>query len=404
MSTLARSAAHLPLRASAFPKLVSDFVVHLQHFARRRERWWRPAFDALLARPLELTVQALLMRSLGDPQLWLAEERLLPDEERVAREIADTMSVFLAREYRGKVAERAGNTKTYGLVRGTFEVNAELAPELRVGVFQPGRSYPVWVRCAGPGPRVANDLDDNGVMSLAIKLMGVPNEKLAADERHTQDFLLISAPTFTTPNAIENLKLQHEIGRDRPAWYFLDPRNSHLLDAIMQGLYAKSYSNPLEFPYYSCVPYLFGEGRAVQYALSPVASGHARLPRRPGADYLREAMVATLGTREVVFDFTVQLQTDARRMPIENAAVIWPVAESPRRPVARLVLPRQKFDSPAQRAFARNLRFDPWHALPEHRPLGNQNRARRIVYRTTAAKRQAMNADAHVEPIGHERF
>ena len=393
-----------PRASGGIPRRVHDAVVLLQRFARRRERWWRPGFDALFARPLEAVAQALLRRYHADPGLWIAEERLLPDEDRIADEIAETMSRFLAEHYRGKIAERAGNTKTYGLIRGTFEVLPQLPAELRVGVFREPRSFPVWVRCAGPGPLVAPDLEDNGVLSLAIKLMDVPGDKLSADERQTQDFLFISAPTFTTPNAAENLKLQREIGRGRPAWYFINPRDSHFLDALMQGLYSKSHPNPLELRYYSCVPFSFGNGRAVQYALSPVLPGRSRLPRRPGDDYLREAMVKTLSEREVCFDFTVQFQTDPRRMPIENASLAWPTRDSPRRPVARLVLPRQVFDSPAQLAFARNLRFDPWHALAEHRPLGNQNRVRRKIYRATADKRQSMNAEHPIEPTGDERF
>jgi hypothetical protein len=43
-------------------------------------------------------------------------------------------------------------------------------------------------------------------------------------------------------------------------------------------------------------------------------------------------------------------------------------------------LPRQDFGATQQFAVADRLSFNPWHALPEHRPLGNQNRARRAIY------------------------
>ena len=62
------------------------------------------------------------------------------------------------------------------------------------------------------------------------------------------------------------------------------------------------------------------------------------------------------------------------------------------------------FDSDAQLAFADALRFNPWHSLPEHRPLGSSNRARRRMYTELAALRQRMNATAHVEPTGAETF
>ncbi|WP_256103101.1 hypothetical protein [Streptomyces sp. Ncost-T10-10d] len=36
--------------------------------------------------------------------------------------------------------------------------------------------------------------------------------------------------------------------------------------------------------------------------------------------------------------------------------------------------------------------------MPEHRPLGNQNRARRTIYLQLARLRQAMNGTPHQEP------
>ena len=152
------------------------------------------------------------------------------------------------------------------------------------------------------------------------------------------------------------------------------------------------------------MPYLFGEGRAIQYAVKPRRTGMATVPKHPSADYLREAMVETLADNEVVFDFAVQFQTDPHRMPIEDASVIWPESLSPYITVATLRIPRQEFDSSAQLAFARNLSYNPWHSIPEHRPLGNQGRARKSIYLATSKHRQAMNHDEHVEPTGNEIF
>jgi hypothetical protein len=100
----------------------------------------------------------------------------------------------------------------------------------------------------------------------------------------------------------------------------------------------------------------------------------------------------------------VQVQTDSFRMPIENATVKWPERLSPYMTVARLRLPRQYFASDEQMAFADALRFNPWHSLPEHRPLGSSNRARLSMYYELAQLRQAMNQVEHIEPTGDERF
>jgi hypothetical protein len=248
------------------------------------------------------------------------------------------------------------------------------------------------------------DLHDNGIMSIGIKLMGVPGPKLAPDERFTQDLLGISAPTFTTPDVVQNAILQEESYHNTPLFYFLRPSHPHLADLIMQGLYASSAASPLQARYWSCVPYLLGPGRAMKYLLVPRPFAGVAVPRHPGPNYLREAMVRTLARTDVTFDFFVQLQTDPRRMPIENSSVIWSARKSAPRPVATLRIPAQVFDRPDQLAFADVLSFNPWHSLPEHRPLGSQGRARRVIYSELAATRQRMNGVSHVEPTGEERF
>ena len=91
-------------------------------------------------------------------------------------------------------------------------------------------------------------------------------------------------------------------------------------------------------------------------------------------------------------------------MPIENNSVLWPTKLSPRVPAALLRIPKQTFDSQAQRDFARVLRFNPWHCIAEHRPLGNQSRARKRMYAELARLRQEMNGVEHYEPTGDETF
>jgi hypothetical protein len=241
-------------------------------------------------------------------------------------------------------------------------------------------------------------------MSIGVKVIGVPGTKLVGDEKHTQDFLGISAPTFTTPDVRENLQLQREVWNRTPLLYFIRPGSSHWCDLVMQGLYAKTAASPLQVTYYSCVPYLLGAGQAMQFSFAVRPFPFRRVPFRPGPDYLRDALIGTLAEREVVFDMLVQVQTDPYRMPIEHAGVIWPVRLAPPVRVAVLRLPQQQCGSPAQRAFADNLSFNPWHALPEHRPLGNQNRARLAIYTTLSRVRQQMNNAPHLEPTGHEEF
>jgi hypothetical protein len=207
-----------------------------------------------------------------------------------------------------------------------------------------------------------------------------------------------------TPDIRENAKLQRWVRAKAPLGYAINPGDTHLLHLAMQLLYSPVHANPLEVQYYSNVPFLLGDGQAVQYSLRPVPDRRTPIPRQPGENYLRDAMVATLAAGEWAFDLMVQVQTHPHRMPIEDATVKWPERLSPYVPVARLRLPAQRFDSDAQLAFADALRYNPWHSLPEHRPLGSSNRARRRMYGELATLRQRMNAVPHVEPTGAEAF
>jgi hypothetical protein len=244
-------------------------------------------------------------------------------------------------------------------------------------------------------------------MSISIKLMGVPGPKLMDEEQHTQDFFGVSTPTFVTPDVEANAQLQLESLKNAQIFYFVNLRRSHVLDLVMQGLFIKTQTSPFEAPYFSCVPYLLGEGQAMQYSVWPKSDRRSKVPNlpfRPPDDYLRGAMARALAEGDVELDFRVQLQTDPHLMPLENNAVLWPERLSPRVSVATLVLPRQRFDSPAQLAFAKRLSYNPWHAIPEHRPLGNQSRARRRMYQTLSELRHRMNQVPHYEPTGDEVF
>jgi hypothetical protein len=55
-------------------------------------------------------------------------------------------------------------------------------------------------------------------------------------------------------------------------------------------------------------------------------------------------------------------------------------------------------------AFAGQLSINPWHGVAQHRPLGNQNRARLRIYQELSRLRQSMNGTPHVEPDGSEVF
>lgn len=392
---------------SALLNFISDASLKLIQLERRIDPLFRPLFDATLRDPLARGVTALINRQRPRENLALAEERLLPDEDACVDSIIESFRAQMRLLWKPGGFERGGNTKTHGIVRAELIVHEGLPEAMRRGIFAAPRSYRAWVRFSGPGPYVTPDIDDVGFMSISIKLMGVPGPKLMDEERFTQDLFGVSPPTFVTRDVRDNAQLQRESLKNASIFYFVNLHRPHLLDGIMQGLFIKTQSSPFEAPYFSCVPYLLGEGQAMQYSIWPTSKRRTpipRLPLRPPDDYLRLAMVEALAEGDVELELRLQLQTDPHLMPIENAGVLWPERLSPRVPVATLRIARQKFDSPAQLDFAKRLSFNPWHCIAEHRPLGNQSRARRRMYYELSKLRHDMNAVPHYEPDGSERF
>lgn len=391
-----------------FERTFQRVMYGVLHLMRRLERYgFRQIFNGYGRELTAAFVQWVMNLRRHDEGFQLAEERAAPDEEASTDLIIESFATYMRQHYRPGEYERGGNTKTHGIVRAEFIVRDDVPAHMRHGVFAVPKTFQAWVRFSGPGPNMPADIDDVGFVSCAVKLMGVPDPKLIEDEKWTQDFISVSTPTFVTPDISSNAHLQVHVLRGTPILYFLTTGFQHFLDFIMQGLWNETQTSPLEAQYWSCVPYLLGPGRAMMYSVRPKTPGHSWIPGLPfwtSPTYLREAMAKTLSKRDVEFDFLVQVQTDPFRMPIENAGVRWPVKLSPYVPVATLHLPKQKFDLPAQFAFARNLSYTPWHCIAEHRPLGNQNRARRRMYWELRRLRQTMNGTPHIEPTGAEIF
>jgi hypothetical protein len=389
-------------------KFIHNILTELLYLERRLEPLFRRRWNTLFREPSADAIQFFINLRRKDEGLQPAEEKIDPDEKESLNKIIDLMADQMRGHFKPGGYERGGNTKTHGIVRATVTIRDDLPEHCRRGIFATPRSYPAYVRYSGPGPDVPADIRDVGFTSMAVKLMDVPGEKIMGEEKFTQDLITICTPTFVTPNTRENAKLQYWSLVDMPLYYFLNPKDTHLLDFLMQSLWNETQYNPLGHRFYSCVPYLLGEGQAMQYSFVPKTEVDTKIPGlpfgTPSFNYLRENMTKTLGEKDVEFDLMIQLQTDPYRMPIENAAVRWPEKLSPFIPAATVHIPKQTFDSDAQFEFAKRLKMNPWHCLPEHRPLGNQSRARLRMYYELSRFRQEMNQTTHLEPTGDEVF
>jgi hypothetical protein len=92
----------------------------------------------------------------------------------------------------------------------------------------------------------------------------------------------------------------------------------------------------------------------------------------------------------------VQPQVAGKNMPVEDATVEWSEKDSPFIPVARIEIDRQQFDTAERNRFCENLSYNPWHALPEHRPVGVMNRIRKVLYQAISRYRRCKNESSYL--------
>ena len=167
---------------------INDAILGLVTLEHRVDPYFRDTFNVLFQRPLVNMVQFFLRLLHKNPETSLCQEVITADEGEIAAAITENMKKFTEREYKGRMAERAGNTKTYGVVRAEFQVLAGIPEALKKGMFAEPKTYPGWIRFAGPGPLSPPDVADAGILSIGVKVMGVAGDKLLDDEKWTRGF------------------------------------------------------------------------------------------------------------------------------------------------------------------------------------------------------------------------
>ena len=328
-----------------------------------------------------------------------AQEVVPAGEERFTNDLLARLKAKLIEDTPAGIMRRDAHPKMHGLVKADFIVEPNLPPQMRVGLFGEARTYPAWIRFSNGAQAIKPDIGRD-IRGMAIKVLGVPGEKILEGERNerSHDFILASTSFFMedveTVDAFARATtggVMAKIGFGLTHWRVL----------WMAFKSFRKFSNPLQIRYFSCTPYLFGT-EAVKYSAIPAFAAPDPIPDPPSDDYLRLAMARQLAAGEALFDFAVQFRTDDDAMPIEDSGREWPEALSPFRKVATIRILQQEFDSDEQRRFAEDMSFTPWHALPEHRPLGGINRGRRTIYEAISKFRHEHNRAGRQEPADRD--
>lgn len=321
------------------------------------------------------------------------------DEEKFIEKLIQLLKAKMERE-NPDVMHRDAHPKMHGLVKAHFKVEEDIPPHLQHGVFKPGRTYKAWLRFSNQNAPPLPDIKKD-IRGAAIKLMDVPGDKIAMPDNNTtsQDFILISTPAFVSKNVKGFCGLIQALVKGKLfvlLHFILHPRTAYNL-----YISNKQFYSPLEARYWSTTPYKLGDNQAVKYSLIPQNPYHHPIPKNPSDNYLRENLSSQLSENNFAFDFCVQVRNNPKKMPIEDPGKTWSEIASPFTKVATVEIPKQTFDTPEQNQWGLRLSFNPWHALPEHQPLGGINRARKIIYETLSKFRHHKNHQALIEPTDY---
>ncbi len=346
-----------------------------------------------------------------------AMEHFDKDEAETNAGLIETITKIQQKVYEDAAhAHRGVHAKGHGLLVGELRVLADLPHYLAQGLFAAAATYPVVMRLSTiPG----DVLDDNISVprGLAIKVIGVPGARAAGSESDaTQDFVFANGPVFAKAhpkNFLSTLKLLSATTDKAPGLKKVLSTVMRGTEKLIESVGGQSSTlmtlggypevNILGDEFYSQTPFLYGEYMA-KVALKPYSESLRALIKAPldlkgRPDGIREAVVAFFRTHAAEWDLQVQLCTDLKAMPIEDAATQWPEDQSPYQSVARISIPAQDAWSPARvKLVDEKMSFSPWHSLAAHRPLGAMNRVRKTVYDSAAHFRAQHNQMALVEP------
>lgn len=340
----------------------------------------------------------------------VSTEEVIPAGEAAHTQAIINDAIRIVEQHRDNTRVlRDAHAKSHGCVKAEVTVLPEISSDLRAGVFaEPGKTWQAWMRLSNGNafPQFDRVRDARG---MAIKLLDVPGTKLMTSPAHTgeQDFVMFNHPVFFVRDVAEyrqNFNAQsngEKVTAFFPSW---DPRSweiRHLIIALKT--LAPAPDSPVSTTYSSISPYKLGEAN-IKYRVipDPQSCPPYQLPEQNTGlpNFLRNALYQQVSLDRVpaCFALQVQRQNPEHYMPIEDTSVEWDEDISPFVTLARIKVPAQDFDSREQNLACDNLSFNPWHGLPEHRPIGGINRLRKAVYEAVSAYRHQRNGASEATP------
>ncbi len=320
------------------------------------------------------------------------------------------------------------HAKSHGCVNATFQVASDLPDRFAWGIFaHPNKTYQAIIRFSSGKPQLNSDgvPDARG---FAMKLLGVTGTKLLDFENDddTQDFIMINSKVFFIRTIEEYAAFSSALGQGNAAvvkYFFpsLAPSTWHAREFVLANSSFKQRPESLVTEqYYSLSAYKLGPREYVKYSVRPCPENQPLRPPYASApnifsrvwkkllwpyaslsatsmdpdtyyDYLRQELSNQSNRGGACFDFLVQPQVADKNMPIEDTTVEWNEKVSPYVRVARITINAGADNTADANRTCEALSFNPWHALPEHQPVGVMNRVRKALYQSMGLYRRTKN-------------
>ena len=310
------------------------------------------------------------------------KERIAPDEAERYAQFATQFAEIQARKSKRFGNGRTLHRKQLAAAHGTLEVLDGLPHYAHFGLFAIPHDYEVWVRLSNGGVDKAPDKMPD-IRGFALRVLGVRgNSALGNGPAVSQDFTLINQEAFAFAGSTEFVEFVVAASRGNGNLLKYLFRKHGLLGVPGQlGKMIKVVKRPFTGfateTLFSALPMANGP-YAVRVRLVPsTANGK---PESGAQNDWSADFAARLRKGPLHWDMQLQFFASEQLTPIEDASVNW---TTPYSTVARLMLPQQDLDAPDAKAFAERVEgsvIDPWQALVEHRPLGDVQRARKVVY------------------------
>lgn len=353
-------------------------------------------------------------------------EVIQPNEEEDSRAVVESMArvnKIMFERYRHAV--RDAHAKNHGILRGELKIYDNLPEHLAQGIFKEPRKFPVIIRFS-TAPGMIEPDKKSSQRGMAIKIIGIEGEKFLPEEKDalTQDFLLVNYPVIPTGTVKDYLDQQKKVEE-----YINTPDLFQSIQGAMvvagrkiNNLLGKEDDpNHFSIPgshilgdrYFSMAAIRYGDYIA-KISIAPksenVAVLHGKdmdeeLIKKEPESFLTTIVKNFFENQTAVYELSAQLCTDLEKMPVEDGSVQWMEEDSPYQGIASLTIHPQNTFSPERRVYGDDvLSFNPFHCLPEHRPLGNIMRVRKLAYETSSKYRHLMNAVPRTEPRSIEEL